>query len=192
MATLIPYASLLAAPWKNGGGSTTEICIAPAGAGFDNFDWRISLATIAHSGPFSSFAGIDRTLTLVAGAGVMLQIEHARNVALCAATPIIEFAGEAAVHATVTEGVTTDFNVMTRRARCHHQLERRNIAGASTLARRSATTLLFVAEGERVDVGAFTLGHFDALILDADDRTDWTLTAPGAALLFIVDIIECE
>ena len=64
MTLLIPYAGLESAPWKNGGGSTTEIAIAPPGAGLDDFDWRISLATISEDGPFSVFPGIDRTLIL--------------------------------------------------------------------------------------------------------------------------------
>ena len=71
MTQLIQYASLRPAPWKNGGGSTTEIAVAPPGAGFDSFDWRISLATISHSGPFSTFAGIDRSP--VAGARYWLE-----------------------------------------------------------------------------------------------------------------------
>ena len=73
MATFIPHECLRAAPWKNGGGSTTEIAISPPDAGFDDFDWRISVATIAADGPFSAFAGIDRVITLLAGAGVLLQ-----------------------------------------------------------------------------------------------------------------------
>ena len=31
-------------PWKNGGGSTTELAIFPAGANLDNFVWRLSTA----------------------------------------------------------------------------------------------------------------------------------------------------
>ncbi|MBV9975040.1 MAG: HutD family protein, partial [Hyphomicrobiales bacterium] len=49
-------------PWKNGGGETTEIIASPEGAGLDEFDWRISMARVATDGPFSRFAGVDRTL----------------------------------------------------------------------------------------------------------------------------------
>ena len=52
----------VAAPWKNGGGTTTEVAVFPAGASFDDFGWRISIADIARGGPFSQFPGIDRTL----------------------------------------------------------------------------------------------------------------------------------
>ena len=31
-------------PWKSGGGETIEIAVDPAGAGLDDFDWRVSLA----------------------------------------------------------------------------------------------------------------------------------------------------
>jgi environmental stress-induced protein Ves len=32
--------------WKNGGGSTTEIAVQPAGASLDDFDWRVSMARV--------------------------------------------------------------------------------------------------------------------------------------------------
>ena len=59
-------------PWKNGGGTTAEIAAFPDGAGFNAFDWRISLAEVASDGPFSAFPGIDRTLMLVEGARLAL------------------------------------------------------------------------------------------------------------------------
>ena len=79
MATLIPYASLCAAPWKNGGGSTMQIAIWPLDVGLDNFDWRISLATITADGPFSVFPGIDRSLVLVDGDKLRLLLDGARQ-----------------------------------------------------------------------------------------------------------------
>ena len=55
-------ADLSPTPWKNGGGSTREIVCRPPGAGMDSFEWRVSIATIAQSGPFSVFAGVDRVI----------------------------------------------------------------------------------------------------------------------------------
>ena len=60
-------------PWKNGGGSTTEIAAAPDGAGIDAFDWRVSMAVVAADGPFSEFPGIDRTLSILDGSGLILK-----------------------------------------------------------------------------------------------------------------------
>lgn len=190
MSKLIQYASLNATPWKNGGGSTTEIAIAPFGATFDNFDWRISLATISQSGPFSTFPGIDRTLTLVSGPGVVLDVGNERKVALSEREPLVAFPGETPVSATVSSGATTDFNVMTRRAACRHQLERRVVRDFSTLERRSDVTLVFLAEGESLYLRSpnerIAMVRYDAVVLDEDD--EWTLEG-GHATVFIVDII---
>ena len=197
MATFIAYAELAAKPWKNGGGSTTEIAVFPAGAGFEDFDWRISLATIAHSGAFSVFPGIDRSLALVAGEGVALSMDGERRIVLSAANPLVWFPGEAAVEASVTSS-TTDFNVMTRRSRCRHQLE--SIAAPAQLARCGLTTLLFLAAGAPVTVRdeggrAFTLGLYDALLLDGADAMRWSVDADAdaadvGATLLVADLIS--
>jgi environmental stress-induced protein Ves len=63
MRKLVP-ADYRVIPWKNGGGTTTEIFIHPEGAGWDTFEWRAGIADIAQSGPFSSFPGIDRSILL--------------------------------------------------------------------------------------------------------------------------------
>jgi environmental stress-induced protein Ves len=189
MTKLIQYASLHATPWKNGGGSTTEITVFPPGATFDDFDWRISLATITQSGPFSQFPGIDRTLTLIDGPGVVLDVGNERRVALSEREPIVAFPGEIEVHATVDGGMTTDFNVMTRRAQCNHQLERRVVRDFSTLERRSETTIVFLAEGESLTLISgserISMVRYDAAVLEKEDV--WTLES-GHATVFIVDI----
>lgn len=190
MTQLIQYASLRPAPWKNGGGSTTEIAVSPSGAGFDEFDWRVSLATIAQSGPFSSFPGIDRSLALVAGDGVLLDFGDERFV-LSPSEPLIEFDGEAAVHATVTGSLTTDFNVMTRRGRCRHRLEPLVVRGTEQLKRRSATTLLFLADGESLTLSSarerIAMVRYDVLVMEAEE--EWSMETLQATV-FVVDIIN--
>lgn len=189
MATFLPHECLRATPWKNGGGSTMEIAIAPPDAGLMEFDWRISLATITADGPFSSFPGIDRSLMLVDGDSVQLTLDGARKVLLNAAQPMLWFPGEAAVHAAV-KGTTTDFNVMTRRDRCRHQLER--ITAPGKVARRSTVTLLFVVgDGSVLARGGeqqFALARHDALLLDADDAPEWQLEALQRSAVLRVDL----
>ncbi len=189
MTLLIPYAGLAPAPWKNGGGSTTEIAIAPLGATLDKFDWRISLATIASSGPFSTFPGVDRTLALVEGPGVQLDIGDEGRFVLSEDDPIVEFAGESAVMATLDGGATTDFNVMTRRQRCHHRLGRRTLNGSSEFAPRGDVTILFLVEGDALSVSSdaerIGMVRFDAVVFDTG--TVWTLEATQATV-FVVDI----
>ncbi len=189
MTLLIPYASLEATPWKNGGGSTTQIAISPPVASLDNFDWRISLATIAADGPFSLFPGVDRTLALVDGPGGILELDGESRFLLSEEEPVLEFAGESRVVATLAAGATTDFNVMTRRARCHHRLGRRSLSGLSEFSPRGDYTVLFLAEGDSLAVSSeferIGMVRFDAVVFDAN--TIWTLEA-GQATVFVVDI----
>lgn len=189
MTLLIPYAGLESAPWKNGGGSTTEIAVAPPGAGLDDFDWRISLATISEDGAFSLFPGIDRTLALVEGAGVTLDIAGGKRVRLSEDDPIIEFSGESEIRAALNGGATLDFNVMTRRTVCHHRLGRRVLSGISEFAPRGDLTVLFLAEGDSLSVSSdaerIGMVRFDTMVFDTD--AVWTLEA-GQASVFIVDI----
>ena len=108
-------ADLSATPWKNGGGSTREIVCWPPGAGMDSFDWRVSVATIARSGPFSVFAGVDRVIVLLEGDGVRLQSAGGIHHRLDQALQPFAFPGEEALHCTLLGGPSQDFNVMTRR-----------------------------------------------------------------------------
>ena len=189
MTVLIPFAGRVAVPWKNGGGSTTEIAVAPLDAGFDDFDWRISLATISGDGPFSIFDGVDRTLALVDGAGMTLDIDEDEKVTVSPDDPVVAFAGESAVMAALTRGPTTDFNVMTRRERCHHQFGRRQLTGVSRFAPRGDVSVLFLVDGDSISVSSESerigMVRYDAVLFDT--TTIWTLEAARAVIL-IVDI----
>jgi hypothetical protein len=193
MTVLIPFAGRLAVPWKNGRGSTTEIAIAPPDAGFDDFDWRISMATISEDGPFSIFDGVDRTLALVDGAGMMLDIDEDERVTVSADDPVVTFGGESPVTAALTRGPTTDFNVMTRRGRCHHQFGRRQLTGVSRFAPRGDVSVLFLSEGDSISVSSESerigMVRLDAVLFDTN--TIWTLEAARAVVL-IVDIFYNE
>lgn len=189
MTLLIPFAGLAPSPWKNGGGSTTEVALSPPGASFDSFDWRISLATIATAGPFSAFPGIDRTLALVDGLGVLLDMGADGRFSLTDDDPVIAFPGEAQVVASLIGAPTTDFNVMTRRSRCSHKLGRRVLDGKSEFAPRGDVTIVFLADGESLTVASDSerigMVRYDAMIFDS--ASAWTLEA-DMATVFVVDI----
>ena len=78
-------------PWKNGGGTTTEITVSPDGSGLDDFDWRVSMARVASSGPFSGFAGVDRTLAVLEGEGIVLDIAGQSPATLTRASAPLSF-----------------------------------------------------------------------------------------------------
>ncbi|MGO4479741.1 HutD family protein [Massilia sp. 2TAF26] len=188
MTMLIPYAGLSPVSWKNGGGSTTQIAVFPPDAGFEDFDWRVSLATIAEDGAFSEFPGIERTLALVDGHGMTLEIDE-RSVLLTRADPVAAFDGESRVVAKLNRGPSTDFNVMTRIERCYHRFGRRVLSGESRFIARAPVTVLFLAEGDSLELCSdhqrINMVRYDAVLLD--QGTTWTLQA-GQGVIFIADI----
>src|ERR1700753_2581801 len=66
-------------PWRNGGGVTYEVAASPADRGLTDFDWRISIAEVQAGGPFSAFAGIDRTIILIDGEWMALTVDGRRH-----------------------------------------------------------------------------------------------------------------
>jgi environmental stress-induced protein Ves len=109
-------------PWKNGG-VTRTLVTWPPGAGFDNFDWRISIADVSASGEFSSFPGVDRTIVLLSGAGLVLHIDGAEERTLDMPFEPYAFSGDAHVDSQLLNGSARDFNLMTRRGRAQATLK---------------------------------------------------------------------
>jgi len=103
-------------PWKNGLGSTVEIAIEPPDASASgDFNWRLSVATIGASGPFSSFPGFDRILVPLSGGSVELAHgESAPAVKLAKYEPY-KFKGEWETQCNIDAEVARDFNVMVKR-----------------------------------------------------------------------------
>ncbi|WP_268944813.1 HutD/Ves family protein [Pseudomonas sp. KNUC1026] len=74
--TLLPAAQHRRMLWRNCLGSTLEIARdTPAAA--EDWNWRVSLADVAQSGAFSPFPGMTRIISVIEGAGMVLNIEGA-------------------------------------------------------------------------------------------------------------------
>lgn len=169
--------------WKNGGGETAEIAVFPENAGLDDFDWRISMATVASDWPFSGFSGVDRTLSVLHGAGIDLEVEGQAPRTLTPASPPFFFAADAKAGARLLEGTISDLNVMTRRERFSHTVERRAVEGTLEIAAESmvfvATTGLNVAA-----VGSDTeIGLFDMVLPEGRK-----LSVTGQGLVYLIGI----
>ncbi|MFE6834237.1 HutD family protein [Streptomyces sp. NPDC057705] len=131
-----------ATPWKNGGGVTREIAARPEGAGTGDFAWRVSLAEVAADGPFSSFPGVDRTLTLAEGAGMDLAVAGVRHLVDERFAPR-DFAGDEPTDCRLLDGPVVNFNVMYRRSET--RAETAVVRGVLALAVAPGETLLVVA-----------------------------------------------
>ncbi|TCL96287.1 hypothetical protein C8J38_101645 [Rhizobium sp. PP-WC-2G-219] len=169
-------------PWKNGGGETVEIAVFPADASMETFGWRISMASVATDGPFSVFPGVDRTLSILDGHGMVLDISGRKPVTLTARDAPYAFPADAATEATLVDGAITDLNVMTRRGAFVHVVERRVIDGATEVKRHGGTQML-LSLGE-VSVGSVQLGRLDAMLLDGDVA----LTADEPVTVYLIRI----
>lgn len=158
-------------PWKNGGGETRELAVAPPGAGLDDFDWRISCAQVASGGPFSAFPGVDRSLAVLEGAGLRLDLGAGEVLELDVESAPLQFAGEQAVSAELLDGPVGDFNVMTRRARWRHDLQVLTLHGRHVLRREADVELLYCAAGcltaWQADARPFALGRGEGLLCAA-------------------------
>ena len=165
---VIRFATLKETPWKNGGGTTTEIAVSPPGAGFEDFDWRLSVARVASEGPFSRFPGIDRTLTLIEGAGMRLAIEGREVATLTTAAAPLPFPGDVPAEARLVNGPIRDFNVMTRRGHWDHEVLR--LDGKAEVSTDCPT--IVVALGEAT-LDAETLDFGDTAWLEAGERKNF-------------------
>jgi uncharacterized protein len=107
-------------PWKNGGGTTRELVTWPSA---EDWMWRVSVAEVAQSGPFSRFPGIDRWFAVLEGDGVALSMSGERHSLTTSSTPF-HFDGGLATECALLGGMTLDFNLMTRRGVAQAHLTR--------------------------------------------------------------------
>jgi uncharacterized protein len=116
--------------WRNGGGSMRDLWVwprsgqrddsrdknqdnSPDGAWDDAWQYRISVANIDRSGPFSSFPGVARWFTLIEGSGVVLEFEG-RTVLLKVGDAPCFFEGAEAPYCRLLGGPCRALNLMTQ------------------------------------------------------------------------------
>lgn len=178
--------------WKNGGGETMEIAISPQGASLEDFDWRLSMATVASDGPFSRFPGVDRTLCILEGAGIRLQVGDEPPRRLDDTTEPFAFSGDVLAHSTLIDGVVTDFNVMTRRDRWRHRTDRVRLR-AGDLRDLAADIRAVFCQSGLVSIAAETgeidrLYPRDTLLRAESDRRPLRVRADADAVLYVVTL----
>jgi uncharacterized protein len=149
---LLPAADRTWVPWRNGGGVTSDVASGPDGD--VAFGWRVSIARIERDGPFSAFAGIDRTLVLLEGGPLTLIGPGWRHSLTTGGQ--LAFDGAEPVSAIIA-APSIDLNVMTRRGAWTHALGE---PGDVTLMLATAPAHL----------AGIDLARFDALLFNARDQ----------------------
>lgn len=150
--------------WKNGGGTTREIATFPAGAGMDDFVWRLSAARVDGPGPFSHFAGIDRTIAILSGR--LLLVTGADRVTLTPNSAAYEFSGDIPAYGTPENGSVLDLNLMVRRQAGVGAIR---TVRAGAIASVAAGTILVATQEMKLRIGANTVAMqaHDAFRFDA-------------------------
>jgi hypothetical protein len=152
-------------PWKDGGGSTTEIAIEPPGASLaDPFAWRVSMARVEASGPFSRFPGYQRALVLLEGAGLILDFEGKARQRLKRPGQTVAFSGDDAVSATLIQGPCLDFGIISDPRRVAASLQMLTLGPDATSFTLAPVTLFFAPLGlVHVDPLGVQLGPMESL-----------------------------
>ena len=158
----------VAMPWANGQGTTLELAVHPQGATPASMEWRISVATVAAPGPFSSLPGVDRVLLMLDDVEAVLSVDGA-------AVPMrqldqVGFSGDSDVALTSVSAPARDLNLMTRRGLWAGRLTRVDLAGVGPRAGGDLTWLLVVSGTADISDhdGTWTLGELDLARLPAD------------------------
>ena len=182
-------------PWKNGGGSTTELAIFPQGASLDHFIWRLSTAQVNVDGPFSHFPQIDRTLAILSGDGLILHSDseqtHGQSVHLTQISAPHSFAGELPITAELPGGPVLDLNMMSQRGVCTHFMQRLESGSHFIEARDAQQLLLFCASGSARLASGQEMGIEDLYLFDEEHERagiSLELQASEDAVLYLIRI----
>lgn len=166
--------SFAALPWKNGGGITHEAIRVPATC--SAFRWRVSIAQIDISGPFSNFAGYQRRMVLLRGSGLRLTFDEAKHCDLRAVGDWVEFDGAVGTECELLDGPCTDLNLMVSDSMTGVRASVERLQGLRLLQSTQETLLVFPI------TGAFVLEYEtgEATILN---EWDLAVLAPGDAVV---------
>lgn len=167
---VIELKDVLPSPWRNGGGVTSELLAWPDA---QDWVWRVSVAEVARSGPFSRFDGVQRWFAVLAGAGVRLDVAG-QATSLTRGSAPFEFDGAAPVLCDLIDGRTQDFNLMLRQGRASACLER--VAGVLNFTSSGAVTVALYAAAD------------GATLYSGDE----TLTLPPHSLLWRELTLGCS
>lgn len=165
--------------------------VSPAGASFDTFDWRVSMAYVGEPGPFSLFPTIDRTLSVIAGHGLSLAFHERELISIDRQSEPFEFSGDLKVDSVLIDGPIHDLNVMTRRHRCRHRVSRYPLASPTRFDWHGDTGIV-IAIGNGIDIQAeehaVTLAKKDALAFGPEDPRMFIAAPRDHADLFLIEI----
>jgi environmental stress-induced protein Ves len=190
---IVRRSSFKRSPWKNGGGITHEAIRVPATG--DPFLWRVSVAQIDSSGPFSEFAGYDRKMVLLQGPGIELTHGNGQHRVLKNVGDCVEFAGAMPTHCELLGGPCVDLNLIVAESlRSTARIER--LVDGVIAAADGVTTLIFGIEspislssdaGDTVRLAPWDLAVLSQGSARFDNMRPDGRSAPGAVFIATIN-----
>jgi len=160
----------------------------------ERFDWRISMADVATSGPFSPFAGIDRTLAVIRGSGLVLTVGTDPPITLSTNSDPVFFLGDTPTSAQLLAGAIRDLNVMTRRGRFNHQLTKIQQATSYTFDDEESVAIIVALDGS-VTVASDRefehLNHGDASMMRRAHESNFQIDPTPESLCYLILLSKC-
>ena len=172
-----PPKSFRTLPWRNGLGSTVELFVENS-AQYEEFSWRLSIASVTNGGPFSDFSGYDRTLLLLEGAGITLNNPNGSCISLNSLLDCAYFKGEDSIEASLHDGPIKDFNIMTLRSVCTSSITVINETSETSLQTNADKLLVYSIKPIKIQIG-----FEDSIDLEANHLLQFSNSINGKMIL---------
>jgi environmental stress-induced protein Ves len=180
---LIPHSSFVKGMWRNGRGISWDI--ASDRPGESEFGWRLAIAEIAASGPFSLYGPVNRVFTLIEGDGVDLSFEDSARLAVHERFVPHVFPCDIATECKLHGQVAKVLNLFTARGSFAADVKVIEVDGDCPLSLTTPLTLLFVLQGA-IEVDGIAIPQHDAVEI----RGAGKLTLHGVdARLYIAEMV---
>jgi environmental stress-induced protein Ves len=170
--------------WKNGGGITTELLLEPKDGGAAL--WRLSIAEVSRSGPFSDFSGYARTIMLIEGPGFILDFAGRPSKRIDRRYEPFAFDGGWKADCTLIDGPVRDFNLMAAPEAGPAALTVAKLEDGGLQVDAAGTVVFHVLEGDAL-VSGHAVAQGDTLRIDAP-ILPLSLDARGSATVAVIRI----
>lgn len=182
----VRLADATTSPWRNGGGVTRELLAWPSA---QDWVWRMSVAEVESSGPFSRFDGVQRWFAVLAGAGVRLTLDAPAGMqthALTRSSAPLCFDGAVPTQCDLLNGPTQDFNLMLRSGRATGRMQR--VTGAFTVTTIAPKLVAYYA----ISTGSSVRFEHEVMAIPAHSLVWRTVPAGGQVRIEAADALCME
>ena len=176
--------------WKNGAGFTLEIARSQGEA---DFDWRISMADVTTTGPFSLFPNKQRIISVLDGKGMVLHVDDLPAKTLNQGD-IFAFYGESQVQSELVDGAIRDLNLIYDPAKFHAHFQWLNDTAEQVFISSADLIFIFNHVGEtevNVDDHSFRIAANGTLKIEKNTGvTSINFTQTQAKSCYVIELIQ--